>query len=127
MFLSFQEGGLSQTIGLPTYGLLRSGCTRRIASGRIVVDGKSFKTLNSCIGNTVATQSIFEGLVFTGQASIFVGEAVGLHSAFQTVEALVHFAAAILLILENAVLHSCTSIFLLKGFKLNLGIDEAAL
>lgn len=60
----------------------------------VVLNGEVFKALDGGIGDTVAADGVFQGFVFTGQASIFVGEAIGVDGTFQAIEPLIHFTAA---------------------------------
>lgn len=91
----------------------------------VVLNGEVFKALDGGIGDTVAADGVFQGFVFTGQAGIFVGEAIGIDGAFQAIEPLIHFTAAVLLALENTAFHGRTGVFLLQGFQFDFGIDEA--
>lgn len=91
----------------------------------VVLNGEVFKALDGGIGDTVAANGVFQGFIFTGQAGIFVGEAIGIDGAFQAIEPLIHFTAAVLLALENTAFHGRTGVFLLQGFQLDFGIDEA--
>lgn len=91
----------------------------------VVLNGEVFKALDGGIGDTVAADGVFQGFVFTGQAGVFVGEAVGVDGAFQAIEPLIHFTAAVLLALENSAFHGRTGVFLLQGFQFDFGIDEA--
>lgn len=91
----------------------------------VVLNGEIFKALDGGIGDTVAANGVFQGFVFTGQAGVFVGKAIGIDGAFQAVKPLVHFTAAVLLALENTAFHGRTGVFLLQGFQFDFGIDEA--